>query len=417
MRAGVLAVAAIGLAGAVGATNAAADEAPYVDTPSLLPPTAIGYQPSKEKDCADGSKSCIDRTVAEMWRRFHRVVPRCDHRAVFSLTYLRVTEDVRDADRQGFFDDSKWLQQEDAVFARLYFEAYDNYAAGRRDKVPESWRIEFDSARDRTVSALGDLLLSMNAHINRDMPFVLAGIGIVNPDGGTTHKPDHDRYNKRLAKLYGPVIHEIADRFDPTTDDVDVGFADEEFAVQVLQDWREGVWRNAERLHAAKTDAERAQVAQSIEDYANAQAQFILAATRYGPGQDSQARDAWCAVHGGQDPKYGTGAGVAKLKLRKSGVRRDGGDAPVALVCPGDEGDCRGAVTLWAKRPRRHPIWLGRRSFSMQPGSEQTLRIGLGSRALELLDGSHRLPVRVTLRRYGVAPKRKVTHRGSALAD
>src|SRR5438093_711651 len=101
----------------VAAPPAFADEAPYIDTPSLLPPTAIGYQPSKEKDCPDGSKSCIDRTIAEMWRRFHRVVPRCDHRAVFSLTYLRVTEDVRDADRHGFFDDSKWLQQEDAVFA------------------------------------------------------------------------------------------------------------------------------------------------------------------------------------------------------------------------------------------------------------------------------------------------------------
>jgi hypothetical protein len=32
----------------------------------------------------------------------------------------------------------------------------------------------------------------------------------------------------------------------------------------MVRSWREGVWRNAERLLAAKTNAERAQVAASI---------------------------------------------------------------------------------------------------------------------------------------------------------
>ena len=69
-------------------------------------------------DCPEGAPDCIDQTMARMTRRFHRVVPRCDHRTVFSVTYLRVTEDLRDAYREKFFDDPAWLQHEVSAFAR-----------------------------------------------------------------------------------------------------------------------------------------------------------------------------------------------------------------------------------------------------------------------------------------------------------
>lgn len=390
--------------------TAGAEEAPYFDIPSLLPPTAQGYQSTRELDCVDGRKTCIDDTIARMTRRFHRVIPICDHRAVFSVTYLRVTEDIREAEKINFFDDSRWLQHEDAVFARLYFDAFDNWAAGRRARVPEAWRMTFQAGDDGSVSALGDLLLNMNAHIQRDMPFVLAGIGLVNPDGRTTHKPDHDRYNERLAKLYGPVIDEIARRFDPTTDDNNLGSGDELLAVAILQSWREGVWRNAERLHAARSDAERRQVADSIEEYAALVASTITQLFGASPAQNA-ARDAHCAIHGGQDPDSTRKGGIAAPELSKQGLRRAADKTvPVKVSCPVAVPDCVGSVTLKASG-----VQLGRKSFAIEPEQSAKVRVPLGSRARAMLSGGRSLRARVELRRQGVPSARKLTRRAAKL--
>lgn len=276
---------------------AAAADAPYLDWPSLLPALPEAFTPNVEPDCADGSDTCIDRTIVVMRNRLNATIPRCDHRAVFGLAYLRVTEDVRAARKAGIFRDPRWLNSEDAVFARMYFDVYDAYAAGQRTGVPMAWQLAFDSEQGRELSALGDFLMSMNAHINRDMPFVLAGIGLTRPDG-TTRKPDHDAYNIRLSRLYAPVLAEVAARFDPTADDVELGPVDDELAYAILQSWREGVWRNAERLVNARGPAERAQVAASIEAVATTIGRTIRGSLTAPTGP----RDAWCAVHGGQDP-------------------------------------------------------------------------------------------------------------------
>jgi hypothetical protein len=295
------AASTMAMAGLGGATGpAAAADAPYLDWPSLLPALPTAFTPDVEPDCADGSDACIDRTIVKMRNRLDATIPPCDHRAVFGLAYLRVTEDVRAGREAGIFRDPRWLNREDAVFARMYFDVYDAYAAGQRTGVPMAWQLAFDSERGRELSALGDFLMSMNAHINRDMPFVLAGIGLTRPDG-TTRKPDHDAYNVRLSRLYAPVLAEVAARFDPTADDVQLGPVDDELAYAVLQSWREGVWRNAERLVNARTAGDRAQVAASIEATAVAVGTAIRSATTTSSAAQA-TRAAWCAQHGGQDP-------------------------------------------------------------------------------------------------------------------
>jgi hypothetical protein len=66
----------------------------------------------------------------------------------------------------------------------------------------------------------------------------------------------------------------------------------------MVKGWREGVWRNAERLLDAKTKAERLQVTESIETNAATWAKLIAAEGNGGPPGYRAQRDAYCRSGG-----------------------------------------------------------------------------------------------------------------------
>lgn len=297
----LVAVVACAVSFALPSAAAAADP-PFIDWPSLLPGLTVPYQPNSENICNSGDPACVAATLTEMQNRLAPLATSCDHNAVFALLYKNVTAEYKatiDADPH-YFNDNAFVNHEDAVFASYYFRAIDDYRAGHRSSVPKAWLVTFDAARDRIMPGLGDVLLGVNAHIQRDLPFVLYGIGLVKSDG-TSRKPDHDKVNRILNAAYVPAINEATARFDPSIDDTNLpGTLDDLTLFQVIAGWREIAWRNAERLALAPTAAARAQVAQSIEDYANSQAILLRTGMRYIPLlQNSAARDAYCATHHG----------------------------------------------------------------------------------------------------------------------
>jgi hypothetical protein len=233
-----------------------------------------------------------------MTKDFDRLAAACDHNVIFSLAYLRTTEEYKRAvTTPGFFSDPAFLNHEDAVFASYYFKPLNAYRAGNRAAVPMAWQIAFDAARDKQVSSAGNAFLGFNAHIQRDLPYVLAEIGLVKPDG-TSRKPDHDKVNEFLNKV--SFSAELARRFDPSFGNSDVSGTkyDDAAIFQVFPAWREEAWRNAERLVAAKTPAERALVEQSIEASATKTALSFRSSFSYAPmSGGSAARDAHCAAH------------------------------------------------------------------------------------------------------------------------
>lgn len=261
----------------------------------VLPPFPVPHTPYAGSLCPYGADACIDEVITEMHTRLDELAAACDHDAVFALAYLRVTENVRDAVRSGYFRDAQWLNQVDTVFAQLYFDVRDDWHAGRRGKVPQAWAVALKAEDDRAMTGLGNFMLAMNAHINRDFPHVLAQVGLTAPDG-TSRKRDHNAYNQRLDTLYGPVFAEEAARFDPTFDDVDVSTLEETVAGVIMRGWREGVWRHAESLAKAKTPLQRRLAEREIEVYAATQAVLIRAMFA---APSSTQRDAWCAEHHG----------------------------------------------------------------------------------------------------------------------
>ena len=279
--------------------SALADDPPFVGWTALLPGLSLPYDPASPDDCIAGRSQCVDKTIRQMTSRFDPLASSCDHNAIFSLTYLRVTQAYRQAIDEPFFDDTQFVNYEDTVFAHYYFAAFDAWAHGSIEDVPPAWRIAFHAAAKHQVSAAGDLLLGINAHVQRDLPFVLYSIGGLTAPAGTSRKPDFDRVNIILNHVMEPLIAEIARRFDPTINDRNVPTSLDDVALfQLLASWREDAWRNAEALAAAPTPAARAIVGTQIENDAAAEARTIVASTAYLPlSNGSAARDAYCAVH------------------------------------------------------------------------------------------------------------------------
>jgi len=278
------------------APAARAQDAPFVGWTQLLPGLTTEYQPSSENDCTAGRTHCVDAVIREMQRRFAPLALRCDHDAIFSLSYLLTTiEYRRTIEDPTFFEDTRFVNHEDAVFARFYFDAYDAWHAGQ--PAPPAWALAFQAASDRRVSAVGDLALGINAHVQRDLPFVLAGIGLVKPDG-TSRKPDHDRVNRFLNRVTDDLMAYIVEHFDPTYDDTNLPtMLDDVVQFQIIPTWREFAWRNAERLATAESPAARALVASSIEAAAADTARALITEAMYPLGIGDAARDAFCASH------------------------------------------------------------------------------------------------------------------------
>jgi hypothetical protein len=279
---------------------AAAEDAPYVGWSEFLPGVpAMPYEPSSEDDCLAGRTQCVDKVIREMERRFDTLAASCDHDSIFALAYLRTTEEYRRTiEDPDFFDDTRFVNHEDVVFAAAYFAAYDAYHSSARAATPGAWAVAFEAAERRELPAAGNLALGINAHVQRDLPHVLAAIGMVTPHA-SSRKPDHDRVNRFLNRVTDGLIAEIAQRFDPTIDDGDLPtLIDDVGKFQSIPAWREIAWRNAERLVSAPTPEMRALVAADIEAYSTSQAELLRSSMAYGPVRDSDERDAYCAAHG-----------------------------------------------------------------------------------------------------------------------
>jgi hypothetical protein len=293
MRQGFLiAVAAAAVLCAAPAAGRAAPP-PNVPWPQLLPALASskGGPPPPVEGCRRATLACVDRVIARLdaiRRGFG-----CDHRAVFALTYERLTEAIRDTlvDDPHFFRYRAWLIKLDVEFANFYLATLANDAAGR--PVPPAWRIAFDAARSGDYAGDQDLVAGINAHVQNDMAFAEAIMGL-RTAAGVSRKPDHDAMNQVLANAYERIVDEVAARFDPLVGTINSPLTplDDIAGLELVKGWREGVWRNAERLVEARSDAERAEIGSQIQANAALWARGVFVSAP--PGYRAR-RDAYCA--------------------------------------------------------------------------------------------------------------------------
>jgi Family of unknown function (DUF5995) len=273
---------------------------PVVPWETLLPPLPTTRNPhfTGVPGCGRATMRCLDTEVRRMDALRRRL--GCDHRAVFTTTYELLTEVLRASMRAHphLFRDPKWVIGEDATFADLYFTAVSNYERGK--PLPQAWLIAFGAARQGDDNAVQDMLLGINAHVQRDMPYMLASVGL-RAQNGTSHKHDHDVFNEVLNRAYPFVVDTITQRFDPIEGLIAprynpmLGFTGNITGDQLVQTWREQVWRNAELLLDAPDTAVRQLVEANIETNAATWARLI-ATPQFQPGYRA-VRDAYCRAH------------------------------------------------------------------------------------------------------------------------
>jgi Family of unknown function (DUF5995) len=269
----------------------------FVNWAAAFPQGYLGVDTDSSDVCVAGRISCPDRVARKLERQVSTLV--CNHNAVFSLAYARTTEKVAAVERAQptFFSDNPWLNHYDATFADMYFSAWNSWQNTRT--APPAWAMAFRAADQKQVSAAGNLLLGMSAHVNRDLPFALYAIGLVAPNG-SSRKPDHDRVNQILNMVITPLLNEIAAKYDPNVRVLPQlpESLDDFLMFQALPEWRQEAWDNAVALASAPNAAARAAVASGIEQAAVIKANALLALTRYAPPvTTSAARDAYCRAH------------------------------------------------------------------------------------------------------------------------
>jgi Family of unknown function (DUF5995) len=291
--AALIALVAGSLAGGPAPATADSLLVPNTNWTALLPPAPTSPtepQPGPVPTCEVPQVECIDRQIERL--QALRDALGCDHRAVFATTYLELTKAIRallDAE-PNIVRDPDYLYAEDALFANFYFDEIEDWEQG--EPVAPAWRIAFEQAERGQITGAQEMLLGINAHVQNDMPFVIAALGVREPDG-TSRKPDHDAMNEALNRGYEPVVEGVRQRYDPTMSVTNTRLVtlDNIGGLELARIWREAVWRNAEHLLAARTEAERALVAQQIEANAALWARGIAAVQT--PGIRA-SRDAYC---------------------------------------------------------------------------------------------------------------------------
>jgi uncharacterized protein DUF5995 len=198
--------------------------------PAPVPP------PIPALDKIDDVIDAIDTVVAWSARASSRL-------GYFAAMYKRVTIGVRQALRDGQFENGPRLERLDVRFAGRYFDALNGwFHPADFDKPSHAWQVTFDAAGNANPILVQHMLAGVNAHIGLDLGIVAAEIS-----SGTSlldMQEDFNRINAVLASQASGIVADI-NELSPALADVFSVLRENEMnlingAVKTLRDdaWR-----------------------------------------------------------------------------------------------------------------------------------------------------------------------------------
>jgi hypothetical protein len=200
-----------------------------------------------------------EQTLMAVAERLERETVRLeiahDSRAVFSYSYLRLTQALASAASRDVFADPEWVARLAANFAERYFQALEAFDQGVPPVTP--WRQVFEAICRQPTTVLEDLVFPMAAHIVHDLPLSLVELGLTGEDG-TSHVRDFHLVNDVIKQTIGDVQDAVARRYEPLVGWLDQLGADlDEIATNYGVRVARGLaWYNAGRLLDPASQAE-----------------------------------------------------------------------------------------------------------------------------------------------------------------
>ncbi|MCC6413715.1 MAG: hypothetical protein IT270_18855 [Saprospiraceae bacterium] len=155
------------------------------------------------------------QTIADVLERLDTIVAAESERespmGYFPAFYCRIAECVRQGIRASRFENGARMDRLCVLFSRRYFDAYDNWYAGK--PCSKSWQVAFDASNDDTISVVQHLMLGLNAHLNLDLTIAAAETRSGEAIFGL--RPDFERINDIIAEITDRATDTISESWLP----------------------------------------------------------------------------------------------------------------------------------------------------------------------------------------------------------
>ncbi len=177
---------------------------------------------------------------------------------------------------RGVFLDNQAMARYVVAFGNEYRRALADCVAGERDRIPVAWQQSFDACGERSGSVFQCLMLGVNAHIKRDLPYAVIEAGV---DVSCTRSSRDYFLIDDVMGLNIPLVRQrIADAYgaDLSLTQRWFGRLAEAGMARGFRRTRRHAWEFAQLLARADTESSRAQVDRMIEEHAAIEGQKIL---------------------------------------------------------------------------------------------------------------------------------------------
>ena len=197
------------------------------------------------------------QSLDQVEQSFHEVseilIKRKDPRGVFVKVYEVITKNIQVMIDQKRFEDPKWVRQVGLTYANYFRRVFFSYEFYQRNgafttAMPHSWWLAFEENRRNDLSVAVQLILSVNAHIQNDLPSALI-------DSGADFSPRCQRDYARIGDVF-------AESFDDSWKAIarieggGFWFFQRQIGSLMAENWieifRDGAWKNALKLKRNK---------------------------------------------------------------------------------------------------------------------------------------------------------------------
>ena len=195
-----------------------------------------------------------------------RSLPPDDRRQLFLRIYHSVTLEMPNMFAEKQFHHPEWVNALMLKYVSLYRNALDCELTSQCEVSP-AWQVAFSENQRGRITPAGQLLISISAHVNRDLPVALASIPTTRFED-PTYKADFERISLIFQRRM-PVLIKLVQHYETCH----INRLDEKIIRRVIQfaigRTRDKSWNWGAKLAQVKSSAEESNMMLQIEKHAH----------------------------------------------------------------------------------------------------------------------------------------------------